>query len=239
MTAGSARSRGERGAPAVGALDFGDLGGIEPVSRAFGGDRGTPLDRYYIEGFLGRHRADIRGRVLEIGEDVYTRRFGGEQVTRSDILDAPQANNPQATIVADLARAENVRPASFDCIILTQTLHMIYDVRGVLAQVHRLLAPGGAVLATVPGISQIDRHGLDCWFWYMTPRCAELFFAERFRPADVHVEQHGNVLAATAFLQGIALEELDRAALDRPDPLYPVITAIRAAKPAWGPRRKA
>lgn len=226
-------------APAVGTVDFGDLGGTEPISRAFGGDRGTPLDRYYIEGFLARHRQDIRGRVLEIGENVYTRRFGGDAVTRSDILDAPEARNPEATIVADLARASDIRSGSFDCIILTQTLHMIYDVRGVLATVHRLLAPGGVVLATIPGISQIDRVGLDSWFWYMTPRCAESFFGERFAPADVSVEQHGNVLAATALLQGIALEELDRAALDRADPFYPVITGVRAAKPARARVRRA
>lgn len=228
--------RPRRHPPAVGGVDLGDLGTTEPVSRAFGGDRGTPLDRYYIEGFLERHRQDVRGRVLEIGEDVYTRRFGGDRVTRGSILDTPAAHNPRATIVADLAKAPGIRSGSFDCIILTQTLHMIYDVRGVLATVHRLLAPGGTVLATLPGISQIDAVGLDCWFWYMTPRCAELFFGERFAAADIAVEGHGNVLAATAFLQGLALEEMDRAALDRADPFYPVITAIRAVKPAR-PRR--
>ena len=35
-------------------------------ARAGGRDRGTPIDRHYIERFLDEHRADIRGRVLEV-----------------------------------------------------------------------------------------------------------------------------------------------------------------------------
>ena len=50
---------------------------LEPVSRSFGFDRGTPVDRRYIEQFLARHAAAIRGDVLEVGDDGYTRRFGG------------------------------------------------------------------------------------------------------------------------------------------------------------------
>ena len=49
-------------------VDLSSLEGTEPVSRLFGYDRGTPVDRYYMEKFLGGHSADIRGRVLEIGE---------------------------------------------------------------------------------------------------------------------------------------------------------------------------
>lgn len=221
-----------RQVPLVGAVNLGDLDRTSPISRRFGGDRGTPLDRHYIEGFLARHETDIRGRVLEIGEAVYTRRFGGDRVERSDILDTPTAGNANATLIADLAAGDGVPTRAFDCIILTQVLHMIYDVRGVLATVHRALAPGGVLLATVPGISSIDSgSGRDTWFWYMTPHCAELFFAEAFRPQDIEIGSHGNVLAATAFLQGLALEEMRRGDLDVADPLYPLITTVRAAKP--------
>jgi hypothetical protein len=41
---------------------------------------------------------------------------------------------------------------------------------------------------------------------------------------------HGNVFAATAFLQGAALEEVDRAKLDIEDPAYPVTITLRARK---------
>lgn len=213
------------------AISFGDLDQIEPVSRAFGGDRGTPLDRYYIEGFLARSADRIHGRVLEIGESLYTARFGGGRVAEATVLDAPGSGNPRADILADLADGAGVPTDAFDCIILTQTLHMIFDVAGVVATSFRALKPGGSVLATVPGISQIDaQDGPDKWFWSMTQTACRLSFARVF-PADaVTVETHGNVYAATAFLQGLALEELDRAKLDVVDPLYPVISTIRAVK---------
>ena len=218
-------------APPVGKVCLGDLKRTEPISRRFGGDRGTPVDRYYIENFLKTNAADVRGRVLEIGDRVYTERFGDDRVTRNDILDTPASDNERATIVADLASCPEVRGGRFDCIILTQTLHMIYNVKGVLASVERLLAPGGIVLATVPCISQIDAGSTsDCWFWYMTPRCARLFFEERFPGEQIDITSYGNVLAVTAFLHGLALEELDRSDMDVCDPQYPVITGVRATK---------
>jgi len=220
-----------RSVPGAGTVDFGDFGHVEPLSRAFGGDRGMPLDRYYIEGFLQRHASDIKGRVAEIGDSVYTHRFGGDRVARSDIIDAPQSANPDATLLLDLQQERMIEPDCFDCMIVTQTLHMVYDIRGALASIHRALAPGGVVLATVPGITSIDAvDGPEKWFWAMTQSAARRLFEERFGPSCVEVEQFGNVLAATAFLQGLAFEEVDRASLDIVDPLYPVITGIRAAK---------
>ena len=44
------------------------------------------------------------------------------------------------------------------------------------------------------------------------------------------VEVYGNVFAATSFLQGIAVEEVDRAKLGFFDEAYPVIVGIRARK---------
>ena len=211
-------------------IDFGDLGGTEPQSRAFGGDRGTPLDRGYIEAFLALHAPDIRGRILEIGEDLYTRRFGGDRVTAATILDSPGSGNPNASLLADLQTGEGVPSGAYDCILITQTLHMIYDVRGALATLQRALAPRGIVLATVPGITQIDAaDGPEKWFWSMTQSAARRLFAERFGEA-VEVRTYGNVLAATAFLQGLALEEVDAGKLAVVDPLYPVITGIRAER---------
>ena len=220
-----------KGRISLGGVDFGDLGGTEPISRGFGGDRGTPLDRHYIERFLDRHRGDIRGRVLEVGEDLYTRRFGDDRVTVADIVDPPEAGNPRATVVADLQDGVGVPNAAFDCIVLTQTLHMVFDVHGVVRTLHRALKRGGVVLATVPGITQIDAaDGPEKWFWAMTQTAARRLFANAFGPESVTVEQAGNVYAATAFLQGLALEELDEAKLAIVDPLYPVLTGIRAMK---------
>ena len=219
--------------PPVGWVRFGSLRRLQPISRKFGFDRGQCIDRYYIENFLAAHAADIRGHILEIGDDTYTRRFGGERVTRSDVLHV-QEGNPKATIVADLASgADHIPSDTFDCIIFTQTLQCIYDVRAALRTLYRILKPGGVLLATFPGISQISRYDMDRWgdYWRFTTLSARRLFEEIFPPECVKVNAHGNVLAAIAFLHGLAAEELREDELDYHDPDYELLITVRAVKP--------
>jgi SAM-dependent methyltransferase len=227
----------------MGFVRFGSLRRLSPVSRNFGWGRGTPLDRYYIDDFLERHAGqpgyaigDIRGHVLEIGEDHYARRFGrwGEPdsyVDRVDILHSDEGN-PAATIVGDLTAADHIPSDGFDCVICTQTLLMIYDVGAAIRTIHRILKPGGVVLTTVPGISQICRPDIDLWgdYWRFTTRSVRRLLEEVFPPENVTVEAYGNVLTATAFLQGIVVEELRREELDVRDPEYQLMIAARAVK---------
>jgi glycosyltransferase involved in cell wall biosynthesis len=218
--------------PTVGRVRFGDLRRVTPISPWFGFERGQPVDRYFIERFLARHASEIVGRVLEIGDDTYTRQFGGSRVTRSDVLHV-HAGNPRATFVGDIADPMVLPTHAFDCIVLTQTLQLIYDVRAAVAQLHRALAPGGTVLVTAPGISQIDRGEWgNTWFWSFTPAAMERLFGEVFGRDAVLVKPYGNVFAATSFLQGLAVEELDTSDLDPVDRAYPVIVAVCARKPA-------
>jgi SAM-dependent methyltransferase len=226
------RRRRTRLSPALGRVDLGDLASTNPISQDFGFDRGLPVDRYYIESFLGRNSQDIAGRVLEVGDDTYTCRFGGPGVSRRDVLHV-SADNPHATIVGDLAEPGVLPDDVFDCLILTQTLHLIYDMPAAIAQMHRALKPGGVVLLTVPGISQIDRGAWGgTWFWSLTPASARRLFSDVFGVEGVTVEEFGNVYAATAFLQGLAFEEVDRSKLDVVDRAYPVVVTVRAHKAA-------
>jgi glycosyltransferase involved in cell wall biosynthesis/SAM-dependent methyltransferase len=226
------RRRTWRCRPPVGLVRWGSLRRVTPISRTFGFDRGRPVDRVYIEGFLERHADDVRGRVLEIGDNAYTRRFGGDRVTRSDVLNVEEGNS-DATFVGDLAHADHIPSDAFDCVVITQTLQYVYDLRAGLATLYRILKPSGVVLATVPCISPLERfEGRDEWFWPLTPGSAERLFKERF-PADrVKVEAHGNILAAVCLLHGLACEEVDRVELEKHDERYPIVIAIRAVKPA-------
>ena len=200
-----------------------------PLSDSWGFDRGTPIDRYYIERFLERHAADVRGDVLEIKTRAYTDRFGRGVASRS-VLDI-DATNASATIIADLADTAQLPEARFDCFILTQTLQMLYDVRAAVASAHRMLRAGGTLLVTVPCISRIiPRYGLDADFWRFTPASCRRLFGDAFGPANVAVESLGNVAAAVAFLRGAALEELPRRVLDASDPYFPVVLTVRAVK---------
>lgn len=224
---------GAQPVPGFNQADLGSLRRVTPISRDWGFDRGCPIDRRYIEAFLTRQAADVKGRVLEIGDASYTRRFGDERVTRSDVLHI-HAENPNVTIVGDLASAENIPSDTFDCFILTQTLQLIYDVREAVSTVFRILKPGGVVLATVPGISQTyDAEWASSWYWTFTKLSVQRIFCEHFPANHVHIEAQGNVLAAIAFLHGLAAEEFKPEELSYYEPGYEVTIAVRAMKPSY------
>ena len=210
---------------------FGDLQRLSPISREFGLDRGLPIDRFYMERFLAAHAHHIRGAVLEIGEPTYARRFGQARVTSCDVLHL-EAGHPGVTLVADLADADHLPSGAFDCIVFTQTLQFIYDVHAAVRTLHRILAPGGVLLATVPGICQISRFDMDRWgdYWRFTSLSLRRLLEEVFAPAQVTVESRGNVLAAVALLHGLAAQELREEELDVHDADYEVLIAGVAVK---------
>ncbi|MEO0525283.1 MAG: methyltransferase domain-containing protein [Pseudomonadota bacterium] len=216
--------------PPVRGVNFGDFRRLKPISRQYGYDRGDPIDRYYIEKFLHAHRHIIVGRVLEVSENTYTRKFGGDNVEVSDVLhyDDP---SPPATLTGDLTDAAHIPSDHFDCIIITQTLMLIYDLPAALETLHRILKPGGTVLATLPGLSQIaDPAWLHTWHWGFTYGSAERLFENAFPDGEVEVKTFGNVLSTIAFLQGLAQEELTPEELDHNDPEYQMLIAVAARK---------
>lgn len=217
--------------PPVGWVRFGSLRRLQPISRVFGQNRGVGIDRYFIKQFLAAHSADIRGRVLEIADNAYTRQFGKDQVTQSDVIH-PVAGNPQATIIDDLTSAASIPSDTFDCIICTQTLLVIYDIRAVVQTLQRILKPGGVVLVTVPGISQISRYDMDRWgdYWRFTTLSLHKLFGEFFSEANVTVTSFGNVLLAVAFLHGLTIEEFTPHELGYHDPDYQLLITVRAVK---------
>jgi SAM-dependent methyltransferase len=220
-----ARRRRQTTAAAIG------LTRLEPVSRTFGFERGKPVDRWYIERFLAAHAADVRGRVLEVAESTYTGWYGGGDVRRGDVLHAAPGN-PEATIVGDLTTGEGIPAAAFDCFVMTQTLPFVYDVADAVRGAHRLLKPGGVVLATVPGMSQVSREDQRDWgdWWRFTSQGARRLFADVFGEDGVEVRAHGNVLTACAFLYGLAAEELTEAQLAFDDRDYELLITVRAVR---------
>ncbi len=211
---------------------FGGFRDIAPICRDFGCARGTPVNRYYLCQFLDEQSANIRGRVLEIEENFLTYRYGGEKVTQSDVLHVAE-NNPYATIVGDLTSADHIPSDAFDCIILTQTLQFIYDVPATIRTLYRILKPGGVLLATFSGISQISPPDMKKWgqYWSFTTLSARKLFSEEFPENHLEVKSCGNVLVATALLQGIVMEDLRKEELDYNDPEYEVLITVKAMKP--------
>jgi hypothetical protein len=203
----------------------------EPLSRLFGFDRGTPIDRYYIEKFLSQNSQYIRGTVLEISENLYSKMFGKAKVTKQEILHFDDSNS-RATIVGDLTKPETLPFETIDCFICTQTYNFIFSVASALQGSYRLLKKKGALLSTVSGISPISRYDMDRWgdFWRFTDKSiARLMLEAGFN--DVKVSIFGNYFAAKSFLQGLAVEDISNIALlDVVDKDYQVTLGIAAFK---------
>ena len=216
--------------PPVGHVDMGQLRRTRPISRQWGFDRGLPVDRWYIERYLGERSADIHGRVLEVGSAHYTRQFGGDRVECSEVVGP--SPGPGITMCGDLSREADFDPDIFDCVVLTQTLSFIYDVPAVIRTLYRILKPGGIVLATTGGITKIGRKEMDTFghYWSFTSASASRAFSDVFGAQNVEVDTAGNVLSAAAFLYGLAAEDLTRAELEDVDSDYEVIITIRARR---------
>ncbi len=217
-----------RGEPAIGGADRIDfLSRTSPISGQYGADRGTAIDRRFIEDFLNRHRAGITGTVLEVENSDYTRAFG-TNVRESIVIGISPGEH--ITLISDLVNLKEIDSGTLDCVILTQTLQFVYDLSSAAASVHRVLKPGGHLILTVPGIQPL---GPDAWphYWSFTSASARRIVADAFPGADLTVQSYGNVLTGMAFLHGLSLEELDPELVDRHDPRYPIVIGVHAVKP--------
>jgi SAM-dependent methyltransferase len=230
--------------PAVGAVRFGSLRRTFPFSRAFGEDRGQPIDRYYIDLFLEEHLRTsdgsrlMRGRVLEVGEPRYVNQFARrEDLDEVDIVDF--VPTPDATLVGDLTDSSVLPSAAFDCVICTQTLQYIYDVRAAVRNLHNSVKPGGHVILTVPGITQACRSESGAWRdqWRFTAASLRRLLEEGFDAEDIVVTAYGNVHVAAAFLFGLAVEDVASKRLAVRDPDYELVICAKAVKRAVVQRR--
>lgn len=197
----------------------------------YGESRGQCIDRYYIEQFLAAHTSDIKGHVLEFGDDLYARRFG-KNIASTDVLHRT-AGNQRATIVGDLASGEDIPSDTYDCIICTQVLHCIYEVEAAVRTLHRALKPGGVVLVTDAGIQKIDSVDIENGeeYWRFTSFGLRRLFENVFPLNAIQVQARGNTIAAIAFLHGLAVEDLPSGRLDIVDADYELSIALRAVKP--------
>jgi SAM-dependent methyltransferase len=209
-----------------------DMTRTSPISSNFGWERGTPIDRYYIEKFFQQNGHLIRGQVLEVGDCSYSRKFSQGEAESFNSLQHVALGNAAATITGDLTEMATLPADAFDCFICAQTFQYTFDVYKAVEGAHYLLKPGGVLLATVPGISQISRCDADRYgeYWRFTTDSIKRLFQPVFG-GGVEVSSFGNALSATAFLQGVVLEDLpDLSLLDTSDQDYQMIIAIVARK---------
>lgn len=208
---------------------------LHPYRPDFGAGRGECecIDRFYIERFFDAYRHNIRGHVVEIGSDFYSRKYGGNQVTTYDVLDIDEKND-RRSITLDLQLTADAPEGVFDCILCPQTLFEIYDYHSAIVSLHKMLKAGGMLLVTVPGISQGVRGrmlgGAGNDWWRFTAMSARRIFAEVFGDKQVTIHTYGNVLTAVALLHGLVQGELTNEELEFHDPDYELVIGVASVK---------
>lgn len=208
-----------------------NLRSTNPVSSKFGFERGTPIDRYYIEKFLDQNKSAIKGIVLEIASSDYSHQFGSD-VSKFEVLHADK-NFKGVTILGDLSDPGSLPVNAVDCFICTQTLNFIFDLSSAVESCYNVLKPGGVLLITVCGLSQISAFDYEQWgdYWRLTDMSLKKLLLQKFPQANIQLDVFGNVLAATSLLHGISSEELSKEELDFRDKNYQIIVAAKVVKP--------
>jgi SAM-dependent methyltransferase len=201
--------------------------GLSPMSYLWGTDRGLPIHRYYLEQFLEENSDVIRGRCLEFLDDSYTVRFGREKVAKRDVLHIDDTN-PNATIIADLTKPNNIQGDQFDCIICTHVLHVIFELDKVVAEFYRILKLGGVLLVGVPHISMCGRGYNE--FWRFTPDGLLRLLSNHFGRENVRTRGYGNSLTAAGEIRGLVAFEFRKSELDYCDERFSVEVCGRAVK---------
>lgn len=200
---------------------------IEPLSELWGWNRGIPLCIHYVNEFMHEFASDIRGHCLEFQNDDYTSKHGGKQVTMLDILHVDD-NNPKATIVTDLTKDNPIPDNTFDCIICTHVLHVIYDLEKVVSELYRILKPGGILLVAVPTVSMCDPTWHE--LWRFTEEGLRRTLQSSFMPDQIITRSYGNSLTAAGQIRGFATQEYSKAELAFHDLRFCLEVCARAKK---------
>jgi hypothetical protein len=195
--------------PPLGWIDWGDLRRTQPVCST----STNAIGRYYTRTFLDACGNGAGGGILD--------EHGASMAICSDA--------GRRLGLSDLSELASLRSAEFDCIILPLSLQHAFDLHETVLTIHRLLKPGGLLIATLPGIA---RTQAPCDFWRFTRLSAEKVLREAAAWAEIEVRAYGNVLAAASALHGVPAHELSGDELNRHDPDYEVVIGVRAVREA-------
>lgn len=128
-----------------------------PVSRA----------RRESNRWLRIQARDVTGRVLSIGSgddrdgegDSYRRYFSAAaSYTTSEVT--PQ---PGIDLALDVRRMPEIGDASFDCVFCSGVLEHVDDISAALAELTRILKPGGLLLLGLPFRQALHHLPHDYW----------------------------------------------------------------------------
>ena len=203
-----------------------------------GASTGLSTIRYYWADFLDKHRKDIRGIGLEVGEVSTIRAYGGDAITRADAIDLA-AHNDDVRVVADLSRADHIAGDQYDCFVNQFTTAVIHDIDAALYHAIRFLKPGGVLLINFWCVDFYLHRGLDMGtgeplymhHWFTPIQVQNMLHRLTLTEDDFTLTIYGNLLTRMAFLMNVPAQDFTQAELNHRDPGQPLLICARIVKP--------
>src|SRR4051794_9854427 len=138
------------------------LSGASPRLQAF--LRESPLNRPKIAGFVARAAASVPAgsKVLDAGAGAapYRELFEGRIYTTTDWANTPHPEGLQADVIAPIDDLP-FEDAAFDCVVCTEVIEHVADPVAALAELRRVLAPGGSAWVTAPFVWEFHEEPYD------------------------------------------------------------------------------
>lgn len=127
----------------------------------------APVHRGAIAAVVAKAAANVPpgARVLDAGagDAPYRPLFSHCRYLTQDWPSSVHAGAARADVVADLHSLPCDLDASFDFVVCTEVLEHVRKPGDVLAELARVLRPGGGILVTVPFVSGLHEEPHDHW----------------------------------------------------------------------------
>lgn len=120
-------------------------------------------DRELLRRFVAAHAPAMRGHILDIGGG--NRRYASlfAHAASFEVVDVDPGQQPDVVASADSLPMDD---ATYDGILCTQVLGDVWDVRRAVAEMVRVLKPGGLLLITESLLN--EEHDAPQDFWRFT-----------------------------------------------------------------------
>ena len=213
--------------------DYDSLG--RPIGASMGFARGLPIDRFYITRFLQHNIPSVTSRVLEFGDDAFSKSL----LPPDSVVDVAiyRENAPAVFqgnhLYLDLTTSQDLSPKhTYDLIICTQVLMCLPDPTQALSNLHSLLKPNGLLIGSISSsCAPISLHDYSRWGYYWTGTDQYLQHLLSLSPlAPEQIKSFGSYYSARAFLDGLCTDDLHSEILATDDPAYPIVTCFIARR---------
>ena len=200
------------------------LRSIKKHSEKFGFDRGTPIDRYYIDHFLKNLNLENNfNRSLEFGEILYSDSF---KVKEKYFLSHPEYETRDIAsnqILFDLNSEHSYEGTKFDLILSTNVINFTKNPFVSIKHHIDMLNSRGTLVLTVSASMPISKFDAERWgdYWRFTPDGLNQLL--RTLNCEYHIKSFGSFVTSIAFLCGLSAEEIDATDLNKNDDSYPIV----------------